>query len=355
MTAPLLQVRNLQVAFQSRATGVKVFPVEEVSFDIRAGERVGLVGESGSGKSLAALSLMGLIPRVGGEIGPQTSISLNGERLLAKSEREMRWIRGGQIAMIFQDPLSSLNPVLKTGRQVVEALELHRPDLDKREMRAVAVDLLDQVHLPRPERLMDSYPHELSGGMRQRVMIAIALAGDPDLLIADEPTTALDVTIQAEVLDLLHELGEARDLAVLLITHDLSIVAGFTHRVLVMYGGRLAEEAATSELYADPRHPYTGLLLRSIPPLDRTEDRLVAIAGAPPDQRVPAPPPSTAGCSSRLSASPRRSRSRARDWWAVNWSPPSTRCRFNSAGARCSESSASRAAESRRWLDACCI
>ena len=283
MSAPLLEVRNLQVAFQSRATGVKVFPVEEVSFDIRAGERVGLVGESGSGKSLAALSLMGLIPRVGGEIGPRTSISLNGESLLTKSEREMRWIRGGQIAMIFQDPLSSLNPVLKTGRQVVEALELHRPDLDKREMRAVAVDLLDQVHLPRPERLMDSYPHELSGGMRQRVMIAIALAGDPDLLIADEPTTALDVTIQAEVLDLLHELGEARDLAVLLITHDLSIVAGFTHRVLVMYGGRLAEQAATSELYADPRHPYTGLLLRSIPPLDRTEDRLVAIAGSPPE------------------------------------------------------------------------
>ena len=283
MTAPLLEVRDLQVAFQSRATGARVVPVEEVGFDVSPGERVGLVGESGSGKSLTALAVMGLIPRIGGELGPRTSISLSGESLLAKSEREMRWIRGGQIAMIFQDPLSSLNPVLKTGRQVVEALELHRPDLDKREMRDVAVDLLDQVHLPRPERLMDSYPHELSGGMRQRVMIAIALAGDPDLLIADEPTTALDVTIQAEVLDLLHELGEARDLAVLLITHDLSIIAGFTHRVLVMYGGRLVEQAATSELYADPRHPYTGLLLRSIPPLDRTEDRLVAIAGSPPE------------------------------------------------------------------------
>ncbi len=283
MTAPLLEVRDLQVAFQRRHDAEPVMPVTDASFDIRPGERVGLVGESGSGKSLTALAVMGLIGRIGGELGPRTSISLSGENLLAKSEREMRWIRGGQIAMIFQDPLSSLNPVLKTGRQVIEALELHRPGLDKRQMRDIAVDLLDQVHLPRPERLMDSYPHELSGGMRQRVMIAIALAGDPDLLIADEPTTALDVTIQAEVLDLLHELGEARDLAVLLITHDLSIIAGFTHRVLVMYGGRLVERAPTPDLYADPRHPYTGLLLRSIPPLDRTEERLVAIAGSPPE------------------------------------------------------------------------
>ena len=291
MTAPLLKVRDLQVSFQRRHDAEPVVPVTDVSFDIRAGERVGLVGESGSGKSLTALAVMGLIPRIGGELGPQTSISLSGENLLARSEREMRWIRGGQVAMIFQDPLSSLNPVLKTGRQVIEALELHRPDLDKRQMRDIAVDLLDQVHLPRPERLMDSYPHELSGGMRQRVMIAIALAGDPALLIADEPTTALDVTIQAEVLDLLHELGESRDLAVLLITHDLSIIAGFTHRVLVMYGGRLVERAPTRDLYADPRHPYTGLLLRSIPPLDRTEERLVAIAGSPPE---PAARP--AGC-----------------------------------------------------------
>ena len=283
MSVALLEVRDLQVAFRGRHHAEPLVPVTDVSFDIRAGERVGLVGESGSGKSLTALAVMGLIGRIGGELGPRTSLSLGGENLLAKSEREMRWIRGGRIAMIFQDPLSSLNPVLKTGRQVVEALELHRPELSKRDMRGVAVELLDQVHLPRPERLMDAYPHELSGGMRQRVMIAIALAGDPDLLIADEPTTALDVTIQAEVLDLLHELGEARDLAVLLITHDLSIVAGFTHRVLVMYGGRLVERAPTLDLYTDPRHPYTGLLLRSIPPLDRTEKRLVAIAGSPPE------------------------------------------------------------------------
>ena len=283
MSPALLEVRDLQVSFQRRHDAEPVVPVTDVSFDMRPGERVGLVGESGSGKSLTALAVMGLIPKIGGELGPRTSISLSGEDLLAKSEREMRWIRGGRIAMIFQDPLSSLNPVLKTGRQVIEALELHRPDLNKRDMRGIAVELLDQVHLPRPERLMDSYPHELSGGMRQRVMIAIALAGDPDLLIADEPTTALDVTIQAGVLDLLHELGEARDLAVLLITHDLSIIAGFTHRVLVMYGGRLVERAPTRDLYADPRHPYTGLLLRSIPPLDRTEERLVAIAGSPPE------------------------------------------------------------------------
>ena len=283
MSPALLEVRGLQVAFQRRHDDEPVVPVIDVSFDMRPGERVGLVGESGSGKSLTALAVMGLIGRIGGELGPRTSISLSGEDLLAKSERDMRWIRGGRIAMIFQDPLSSLNPVLKTGRQVIEALELHRPDLGRQQMRDIAVELLDQVHLPRPERLMDSYPHELSGGMRQRVMIAIALAGDPDLLIADEPTTALDVTIQAEVLDLLHELGEARDLAVLLITHDLSIIAGFTHRVLVMYGGRLVELAPTSDLYAQPRHPYTGLLLRSIPPLDRTEERLVAIAGSPPE------------------------------------------------------------------------
>jgi peptide/nickel transport system ATP-binding protein len=258
-------------------------PVEQVSFDMQAGERIGLVGESGSGKSLTALAIMGLIHRVGGQVGQDASILLNGEDLLAMSEKKLRWIRGGQIAMIFQDPLSSLNPVLKTGRQVMEALELHRPDLDRREIRGVAIDLLDQVHLPRPDRLMDSYPHELSGGMRQRVMIATALAGDPALLIADEPTTALDVTIQAEVLDLLYELGEARGLAVLLITHDLSIIAGFTHRVLVMYGGRVVEQAGTSELYSKPRHPYTALLMRSIPTVDRTEDRLIAIAGSPPE------------------------------------------------------------------------
>ena len=296
MSAALLEVRGLQVAFRRRRDAEPVVPVEDVSLDIHPGERVGLVGESGSGKSLTALAVMGLIPRIGGELGPQTSISLSGENLLAKSEREMRRIRGGQIAMIFQDPLSSLNPVLKTGRQIMEALELHRPGLGRQQMRDIAVDLLDQVHLPRPERLMDSYPHELSGGMRQRVMIAIALAGDPGLLIADEPTTALDVTIQAEVLDLLHELGEARDLAVLLITHDLSIIAGFTHRVLVMYGGRLVERAPTRDLYTDPRHPYTGLLLRSIPPLDRTEERLVAIAGSPPE---PAARPDGCGFSPR--------------------------------------------------------
>ena len=159
MTAPLLEVRDLQVAFQRRGDAEPVMPVTDVSFDIRPGERVGLVGESGSGKSLTALAVMGLIPRIGGELGPRTSISLSGESLLAKSEREMRWVRGGQVAMIFQDPLSSLNPVLKTGRQVIEALELHRPGLDKRQMRDIAVDLLDQVHLPRPERLFDSYPH----------------------------------------------------------------------------------------------------------------------------------------------------------------------------------------------------
>ena len=281
--SPLLRVRDLQISFSRRHSSRPIMPVEQVSFDMQAGERIGLVGESGSGKSLTALAVMGLIHRVGGQVGTESSISLNGKDLLAMNEKELRWVRGGQIAMIFQDPLSSLNPVLKTGRQVMEALELHRPDLDRREMRSVAIDLLDQVHLPRPDRLMDSYPHELSGGMRQRVMIATALAGDPALLIADEPTTALDVTIQAEVLDLLHELGEARGLAVLLITHDLSIIAGFTHRVLVMYGGRVVERAGTSELYSEPLHPYTGLLMRSIPTLDRTEDRLIAISGSPPE------------------------------------------------------------------------
>ena len=279
---PLLEVRDLRITFR-RDGRPPVVPVEAASFSIRSGERVALVGESGSGKSLTALAVMGLIPAVGGEVDEASSIMFDDSNLVGMREGELRRIRGGKIGMIFQDPLSTLDPVHTVGYQIIETLRLHRPDIDGGDMRGVAVDLLRQVRLARAERLVDAYPHELSGGMRQRVMIATALAGDPLMLIADEPTTALDVTVQASVLDLLYELGESRGLAVLLITHDLSIVAGFTEQVMVMYGGRIVESAATDQIYQHPKHPYTAALLQSIPTFDRAQTRLVAIPGRPPE------------------------------------------------------------------------
>lgn len=278
----LLAVRNLQILFD-RPGRKRTTPIENVSFDIRSGERVGLVGESGSGKSLTALALMGLINRVGGRVSADSAVMFDGRNVLAMSESELRKVRGGRIGIIFQDPMTALNPVRTIGRHLTEALELHHPGQPKREYTKSALDLLEQVRLPRPDRAFAAYPHQLSGGMRQRAMMAIALAGDPDLLIADEPTTALDVTVQAEVLDLLYELCERRRLAVLLITHDLSIVAGFADRVIVMYSGRIVEESPTQELYSTPRHPYTAALLRSIPPLNKNSDFLVSIPGSPPE------------------------------------------------------------------------
>ncbi|MDQ3489518.1 MAG: ABC transporter ATP-binding protein, partial [Acidobacteriota bacterium] len=246
----LLEVSNLQTHFPTRAGLVKA--VNDVSFQIDEGELLGLVGESGCGKSITALSVMRLISEPG-KIAAG-SIKFKGEDLTTASRERMREIRGNDIAMIFQDPMTSLNPVFTVGEQIAEALRLHRK-LDKKQAWAAAVDAMREVSIPAPERRAADYPHQLSGGMRQRVMIAMALACDPVLLIADEPTTALDVTIQAQILELLNELRTTRKLSVLLITHDLGVVAETADRVCVMYTGKIVEESGVEELFIDPKHP----------------------------------------------------------------------------------------------------
>jgi peptide/nickel transport system ATP-binding protein len=258
----LLEVRNLQTHFPTRAGLVRA--VDGVSFYLDRGELLGLVGESGCGKSMTALSIMRLISPPGKIVCGE--IIFDGNDLLKLPEADMRQIRGDDIAMIFQDPMTSLNPVFKVGEQIAEALRLHRK-MSRREARLAAIDAMREVSIPDPERRVDDYPHQLSGGMRQRVMIAMALACDPKLLIADEPTTALDVTIQAQILELLDELRKNRELAVLLITHDLGVVAEVADRVAVMYTGRIVEESPVEELFARPKHPYTEGLLRSVPKL----------------------------------------------------------------------------------------
>jgi peptide/nickel transport system ATP-binding protein/oligopeptide transport system ATP-binding protein len=258
----LLEVKNLRTHFPTRAGLVRA--VDGVSFHVDEGELLGLVGESGCGKSITALSLMRLIGAPGRIAGGE--IWFGGENLLAVSEERMREIRGDDIAMIFQDPMTSLNPVYTVGEQIAEALRLHR-SLNRKQARDAAVAAMREVSIPDPARRADDYPHQLSGGMRQRVMIAMALACDPRLLIADEPTTALDVTIQAQILELIDELRRTRNLAVLLITHDLGVVAEVADRVAVMYTGRIVEESPVAELFARPKHPYTEGLLRSVPKL----------------------------------------------------------------------------------------
>jgi peptide/nickel transport system ATP-binding protein len=258
----LLEVKNLRTHFPTRAGLVRA--VDGVSFHLDEGELLGLVGESGCGKSITALSLMRLIGPPGRIAGGE--IWFGGENLLNVSEERMREIRGDDIAMIFQDPMTSLNPVYTVGEQIAEALRLHR-GLNRRQAREAAVEAMREVSIPDPARRADDYPHQLSGGMRQRVMIAMALACDPRLLIADEPTTALDVTIQAQILELIDELRKTRNLAVLLITHDLGVVAEVADRVAVMYTGRIVEESPVAELFARPKHPYTEGLLRSVPKL----------------------------------------------------------------------------------------
>ena len=258
----LLEVRNLQTHFPTRAGLVRA--VDDVSFYLDRGELLGLVGESGCGKSMTALSIMRLISPPGKIVCGE--IIFDGNDLLKLPEADMREIRGDDIAMIFQDPMTSLNPVFKVGEQIAEALRLHRK-MSRREARLAAIDAMREVSIPDPERRVDDYPHQLSGGMRQRVMIAMALACNPKLLIADEPTTALDVTIQAQILELLDELRKNRELAVLLITHDLGVVAEVADRVAVMYTGRIVEESPVEELFARPKHPYTEGLLRSVPKL----------------------------------------------------------------------------------------
>ena len=276
MSGALLSVENLTVAMGGRPV------VEEVSFALRPGESLGLVGESGCGKTVTALALLRLVPEPPGRI-TGGRILFEGEDLVRLDARALRKLRGDRIAMIFQEPMTALNPVLTIGDQVAEALLLHRP-LGRAAARARAVELLDLVGLPAPERQLGRYPHQLSGGQRQRAMIAMALACEPKLLIADEPTTALDVTIQAQILNLLRELVAGRDTALILITHDLGVVAGNCERVNVMYGGMFMETGTAEQIFARPRHPYTLGLLQSIPRLDATrKERLHPIAGTPRD------------------------------------------------------------------------
>ncbi|SDO85820.1 peptide/nickel transport system ATP-binding protein [Klenkia soli] len=261
---PVLQVEDLRVRFQRRGE-VATHAVDGVSFAVAPGETVGLVGESGCGKSVTSLATMGLLPKRGVHVSG--SVKLDGEELLGAGDRTLRKLRGKDMAMVFQDPLSSLNPTVTIGTQVVEVLAEHRGmkgDAARRE----AEDLLDRVGIPDPRRRLGEYPHQLSGGMRQRALIAMSLACSPRLLIADEPTTALDVTIQAQILELLRDLVQGSGTALVMITHDLGVVAGLCDRVHVMYAGRIIETAERRDLFARPRHPYTGGLLASVPRLD---------------------------------------------------------------------------------------
>jgi oligopeptide/dipeptide ABC transporter ATP-binding protein len=279
MTAPLLQIENLKVQFRTDAGVVRA--VDGVSVEIRAGETLALVGESGSGKSVTAMSILRLIETQRGEI-TEGSIVFEGTDLLRLGEDEMRDLRGDAIAMIFQEPMTSLNPVFTIGNQIGEALALHR-GVSGEMARAQTIELLELVGIAGAPQRIDEYPHQLSGGMRQRAMIAMGLACNPKLLIADEPTTALDVTIQAQILDLLRSLQNRLQMAILLITHDLGVVATLAERVAVMYGGRIVEQARVEDLFESPKHPYTVGLLRSIPKLGQISDRLEPIQGNVPD------------------------------------------------------------------------
>ena len=279
MVEPLLQVRDLQTHFFTQEGVVKA--VNGVSYDLMPGETLGLVGESGSGKSVSALSILRLIPNppgkiVGGEVWFQ------GEDILKVDDARMRSIRGNEIAMVFQEPMTSLNPVLTIGRQVTEALELHL-GMNRRQADERAVELLHMVGIPAAEERLHDYPHQFSGGMRQRVMIAMALSCDPKLLLADEPTTALDVTIQAQVLEVLARLSRELGTAVIVITHNLGVVARYANRVSVMYGGQIVETGPANDIYHNPRHAYTLGLLESVPRLDARTGRLIPIEGSPPD------------------------------------------------------------------------
>jgi len=280
---PLLSVEDLRVEFwTSRGT---VYAVNGISFEVAAGETLGIVGESGCGKSVTSLALLGILSRAGRVISG--SAMFGGRDLLKLDDQQLRKIRGREIAMIFQDPMSSLNPVLTVGRQIREALETHF-DMERRPADRRSAELLDQVGIPSARQRLGDYPHQFSGGMRQRAMIAMALACEPKLLIADEPTTALDVTIQAQILDLLRELVSERDTSLILITHDLGVVAGLCERVHVMYAGTFVETGSADQVFAAPQHPYTYGLLRSVPRLDTARRQaLQPIAGSPRNMLSP--------------------------------------------------------------------
>jgi oligopeptide/dipeptide ABC transporter ATP-binding protein len=283
----LLEVKDLRTWFHTEEGVARA--VDGVSLHVERGEILGVVGESGCGKSVTSLSIMGLIDDPG-RIEQGSSIRFDGRELTSLPEKEMRQIRGNDIAMIFQEPMTSLNPVFAVGGQIAEALRLHRR-LGRKDARARAIEMLARVGIPVPERRVDEYPHQLSGGMRQRVMIAMALANEPDLLIADEPTTALDVTIQAQILELLLELRRDTGMGVMLITHDLGVVAEVCDRVVVMYAGQVVEEGSVDGIFSNPSHPYTQGLLAAVPRPDRTGEELAVIPGT-----VPPPTHWPAGC-----------------------------------------------------------
>ena len=278
MGDPLLSVRGLTTTFRTESG---VFPaVEDLSFDVSPGEVLGIVGESGSGKSVTALSILGLLPDPPGRIA-SGSIRFDGREIVGLSKKALRSLRGPSIGMIFQEPMTSLNPVFRIGEQIVETIRAHET-VSAAEARKRAVALLDRVGIAMAHRRLDDYPHQLSGGMRQRVMIAIALACSPRLLLADEPTTALDVTIQAQLLDLLRDIQRDTGMAVVIITHNMGVIAEFADRVLVMYAGRVAEQGSVDAVFSAPKHPYTLGLLGSTPSLDRDEVRLTTIPGVLP-------------------------------------------------------------------------
>jgi peptide/nickel transport system ATP-binding protein len=277
--SPLLDIQGLKVTFRGREKRI-THAVDAVDLTLARGTTLGLVGESGCGKSVTSLAVMGLLPRMQAEIAGR--VRFEGIDLLALPDREMRDLRGARLAMVFQEPMTSLNPSYTIGEQIIEAVVRHR-GLSRRDARAHAIEMLRRVKIPAPEQRVDDYPHKLSGGMRQRVMIAIALSCDPELLIADEPTTALDVTIQAQILDLLRELKATTLSAIILITHDLGVVAETCDEVAVMYAGEIVERAPVEAVFARPGHPYTVGLLGSIPRLDRRTGRLATVEGRVPD------------------------------------------------------------------------
>lgn len=273
----LLEVKDLSTHFFTDKGVVKA--VDGVSFEIKKGATLGVVGESGCGKSVTAMSILNLIDKPGKIVGG--SILFDGKELIGIDDTNLRSIRGNEISMIFQEPMTSLNPVFKIGDQIIEALSLHQK-MDKAHAHAKAIEMLSLVGIPRPERVVNDYPHQLSGGMRQRAMIAMALACNPKLLIADEPTTALDVTIQAQILSLMNELKDKTNTAIMLITHNLGVVAQMADHILVMYSGKVVESSPVEELFANPCHPYTIGLLKSIPSLDEDKERLYTIEGVVP-------------------------------------------------------------------------
>ncbi len=274
---PILSLRDLCVTFPTAAGPARA--VRGVDLDVFAGESIAVVGESGSGKSVTMLATLGLLPKA--EVSG--SVKWGETELVGAGVNTLRSVRGRRISMVFQDPMTSLNPVLTIGKQMALVMKAHQPGLSRKECRARAVDLLNQVAIPQAEQRIDSYPHELSGGMRQRVMIAMSIANDPEVLIADEPTTALDVTVQAQIMELLSKLREEHNLALVLITHDLGVVAGSADRVAVMYAGRIVERAPVLDVFAQPHHPYTRALLECLPRLDQRQDVVSSIGGTPPN------------------------------------------------------------------------